>query len=34
LVEEDGDYDGSEMEAVSERNPDELSEAELDPDET
>jgi hypothetical protein len=34
LVEEDGDYDGSEMEAVSERNPDEFSEAELDPDET
>jgi hypothetical protein len=33
-VEEDGGYNGSEMEAVSERNPDELSEAERDPDET
>jgi LPXTG-motif cell wall-anchored protein len=33
-VEEDAGYDGSEMEAVSERNPDESSEAGLDPDET
>jgi LPXTG-motif cell wall-anchored protein len=33
-VEEDGGHEGSEMEAVSERNPDQFSEAEPDPDET
>jgi LPXTG-motif cell wall-anchored protein len=34
LVEEDGGYEGSEMDAVSERNPDQFSDAEPDPDET
>jgi hypothetical protein len=33
-AEKDGGCDGSEMEALSERNPDEFNEAEPDPDET